>query len=76
MSSQPRDRALRPHQAGTSDPTPYERKLAGAIEQVFGSGTHDLAGLVAGLNSFGVAAPDGSAWTEASFAEEMTRLGA
>jgi hypothetical protein len=67
---------LQPHQAGNGDPTAYERKLAGAIEQVFGSGTHDLAGLVTGLNTMGVAAPDGSPWTETSFADEMTRLGA
>ena len=35
-----------------------------------------LAGLVTGLNTMGVAAPDGSPWTETSFADEMTRLGA
>ena len=30
------------------DPTPYELKLAGAIEEVFGTGVHHLEGLVEG----------------------------
>lgn len=68
--------ALNPHQSRVGDPTPYERKLAGAIEQIFGDGTHDLAGLVSGLNMLGVAAADGAPWTEVSFAAEMKRLGA
>ena len=42
---------LNPHQARTADPTPYEKKLAAVIEDVFGSGAHDLPGLVAGLNA-------------------------
>ena len=71
-----RETPLQPRQTRAGDPTPYERKLAGAIEQVFGAGTHDLAGLVAGLNKLGVAAADGSPWTEATFAVEMKRLGA
>ncbi|MFD7947306.1 recombinase-like helix-turn-helix domain-containing protein, partial [Streptomyces sp. NPDC059744] len=36
---------LNPHQARTADPTPYEKKLAAVIEDVFGSGAHDLPGL-------------------------------
>lgn len=71
-----RDTPLQPRQAGVDEPTPYERKLAGAIEQVFGSGTHDLAGLVAGLNKLGIAAAGGAPWTEVTFAAEMKRLGA
>lgn len=64
------------NQTRTADPTAYERKLAGAIEEVFGSGRHDLPGLVDGLNGMGVLAPGGQAWTEESFATEMRRLGA
>ncbi|MGH3949194.1 MAG: recombinase-like helix-turn-helix domain-containing protein [Pseudonocardiaceae bacterium] len=64
------------HQARATDPTPYEMKLAGAIEELFGSGRHDLPGLVAGLNDMGVLAPGGQRWTGESFAAEMKRLGA
>lgn len=71
-----RETPLQPRQARPDEPTPYERKLAGAIEHVFGSGTHDLAGLVAGLNKLGVAAADGAPWTESTFTAEMKRLGA
>jgi hypothetical protein len=65
---------LQPHQARNADPTPYELKLAGAIEEVFGTGRHDLAGLVAGLNELGVPAPGGEVWTEASYTAEIQRL--
>jgi hypothetical protein len=65
---------LQPHQARTVEPTPYERKLAGAIEEVFGSGRHDLDGLVDGLNELGVPAPGGEVWTADSFTTEMKRL--
>jgi hypothetical protein len=64
------------HQARTSDPTAYEVKLSGAIEEVFGVGRHDLAGLVSGLNDMGVLGPGGQPWTEESFRDEMQRLGA
>ena len=64
------------HQTRTSDPTSYELKLAGAIEEVFGSGRHDLAGVVDGLNDMGVSGPGGERWTEESFTAEMQRLGA
>lgn len=65
---------LQPHQARTVEPTPYEKKLAGAIEEVFGTGRHDLAGVVDGLNELGVPAPGGEAWTTESFTTEMKRL--
>jgi hypothetical protein len=65
---------LQPFQARTTDPTPYELKLAGALEEVFGSGRHDLAGVVDGLNELGVPAPGGAAWTTASFTTEIERL--
>ncbi|MFE4954474.1 recombinase-like helix-turn-helix domain-containing protein [Streptomyces sp. NPDC056653] len=72
---------LNPHQARTADPTPYEKKLAAVIEDVFGSGAHDLPahdlpGLVAGLNARDLPAPDGNPWTEDAFRTEMRRLGA
>lgn len=69
-------RPLEPHQARSGEPTPYERKLAGAIEEVFGAGRHDLPGLVEGLNDMGVLGPGGEPWTEASFRDEMKLLGA
>lgn len=65
---------LNPHQARTAEPTPYELKLAGAIEEVFGTGRHDLEGLVDGLNEMGVPAPGGDAWTAASYTTEIRRL--
>lgn len=64
------------NQTRPAEPTAYERKLAVAIEEVFGSGRHDLEGLVAGLNDLGVLAPGGRQWTEESFAAEIKRLGA
>ncbi len=67
---------LQPHQAGTREPNAYETKLAGAIEEVFGTGRHDLPGLVDGLNDMGVLGPGGEPWTEASFGDEIKQLGA
>lgn len=64
------------NQSRVVEPTAYELKLAGAIEEVFGAGRHDLPGLVAGLNEIGIAGPGGEAWTEESFAAEMKQLGA
>jgi hypothetical protein len=68
------DQYLVPLQARDREPTPYEVKLAGSIEEVFGSGRHDLHGLVTGLNDIGLLAPDGAQWTEDSFTAEMQRL--
>lgn len=67
---------LQPFQARFAEPTPYELKLAGAIEEVFGTGRHDLAGLVDGLNEMGVPAPGGEAWSADSFTTEIKRLAA
>jgi hypothetical protein len=65
---------LEPFQARDTEPSPYEMKLAGAIEEVFGTGRHDLDGLVAGLNELGVPAPGGTTWTPESFTTEIKRL--
>ena len=67
---------LSPRQTREGEPGPYEAELAKTIEKVFGTGTHDLPGLVAGLNAEGLFAPDGRPWTEESFTAEMKRLGA
>lgn len=65
---------LEPFQARDVEPSPYELKLAGAIEEVFGTGRHDLPGLVAGLNELGVPAPGGGEWTADSYQAEIRRL--
>ena len=66
---------LEVHQTHPDPFTPYETKLAGSIMEIFGRGTHDLPGLVAGLNDLGLHAPDGGEWTEDSFRTEMRRMG-
>lgn len=63
------------NQTRTADVAPYDEKLAGAIEEVFGSGRHDLPGLVDGLNELGLLAPDGEPWTEQTFTDEMRKRG-
>ncbi|MDV7353868.1 recombinase-like helix-turn-helix domain-containing protein [Rhodococcus oxybenzonivorans] len=67
---------LQPRQAGTASPTPYELKLAGAIEEVFGTGVHHLEGLVKGLNDLGICSPSGEPWTPDTFTDEMRRMAA
>ena len=67
---------LQPVQAGTSAPTPWDLKLAGAIEEVFGTGRHDLAGLVDGLNELGIPAPGGEQWTPEGFTIAIAELAA
>lgn len=67
---------LQAHQTRDREPTAYELRLAGTIEEVFGTGVHDLPGLVEGLRVRGLRAPDGNDWTEESFRTEMSRLGA
>jgi hypothetical protein len=67
---------LEPHQARQAAPTPYETKLAGALEEIFGRTVHDLPGVLAELNAAGSTGPDGRAWSEESFTTEMARLGA
>lgn len=66
---------LDPHQTHPEPITPYESKLSGAVMEVFGTGTHDLPGLVAGLSALGLHAPDGTPWNEENFRAEMRRLG-
>ncbi len=56
-------------------PTAYENRLGDALVEVFAGGAAELADVVAGLNRIGMHAPDGQAWTEASFSAEMARLG-
>ncbi len=58
-----------------AEPTVYENALGDALEQVFAAGAQTLAEVVAGLNALVVLAPDGLAWTEASFEATMARLG-
>lgn len=67
---------LEVHQTRDGELSPYEEKLAGSLMEIFSRGTHDLAGVVDGLNGLGLTAPDGSHWTEANFRAEMKRLGA
>ena len=57
-------------------PTEYENRLGDALEKVFGNGAESLAEVVAGLNALGMRAAHGQRWSEASFQEEMKRLGA
>lgn len=64
------------HQTRTHPPTAYERKLAGALLEIYGRGSHELAEVVQGLNASSVFPPDGGPWTEASFTAEIARLGA
>lgn len=66
---------LKPIQSRSAEPTDYENRLADALEAAFGAGIRELPALIARLNADGVRAPDGTAWTEASFQAEMERLG-
>lgn len=66
---------LEPNQSRQTPVSAYERKLSGALGEIFGSGTHDLAGVVAGLNEMKLNAPDGQPWDEQRFRAEMKRLG-
>lgn len=67
---------LEPRQTRTGPIPPYEQKLAGAIEEIFSRGHHDLATLVSELNATKISAPDGHQWTEAAFVAQMQNLGA
>jgi hypothetical protein len=66
----------RPVQSRHRELTSYEHALADEIEAVFGSGVHNLPGLVAALNETGVRPPNGADWTAESFTAEIARLGA
>jgi len=67
---------LDPHQTREREPTDWEMALAGAIEQAFGNGHHELPALVAALNASRVRPREGGHWTEASFTALMRELGA
>ena len=67
---------LVPNQTRRGPLTPYDDKLANAIRAVFATGTHDLLGLVEGLNDVGIHAPDGKPWTTETFTHEMSVKGA
>lgn len=56
-------------------PTPFENQLGDLLEQVFVAGIEALPAVVAKLNELGGHAPDGTAWTEASFQAVMRQLG-
>ena len=63
-------------QTRAASPTPYEQTLCDALERLFGEGVDTLDQLVAGLNSSGIAHPDGGEWTVANYESAMARLGA
>ena len=63
------------YQHRSAPPTAYENLLGDSIERAFSQGIHELAALVAYLNTAGPSGPDGQPWTETSFAQEMARLG-
>lgn len=67
---------LESNQTRQSPATAYELKLAGSLSEVFAAGTHDLPGIIKGLNDLGLHAPGGTAWDEDNFRAEMKRLGA
>ena len=56
-------------------PSAYENQLGDLLEQVFVAGIEELPAVVARLNELGGRAPDGSAWTEASFQTAIQQLG-
>lgn len=64
------------HQHRLAAPTAYESLLGDSIERAFAQGIHDLSALVAYLNMAGPSGPNGQPWTEASYEQEMSRLGA
>ena len=73
-ASQDHDRYLQPKQAQRRPPTNYEDLLGDAIERIFASGVHDLAGLVEGLNRQGTTTRAGEPWTEGNYGPEMAAL--
>jgi len=67
---------LSPHQARTREPTDWEVSLAGAVEQAFGQGHHELPALIAALNASRVRPREGGVWTEAGFRALMREMDA
>ncbi|MBL8835322.1 MAG: hypothetical protein JNL66_03710 [Alphaproteobacteria bacterium] len=56
-------------------PSDYEYRLADGLMAAFDAGVVDLSALAAHLNQQKISAPDGAAWTEATLAAELQRLG-
>ncbi|MCR9121738.1 MAG: hypothetical protein NXH91_05655 [Phyllobacteriaceae bacterium] len=80
LSQRARDTS-RPHLAHQSkgrDMSPAEDALAGALMEIYGSGTHDFAAVAAELSARGVAAPVSGRtdWDEALLAEELAAINA
>ncbi|MCQ4192980.1 MULTISPECIES: recombinase family protein [Streptomyces] len=67
---------LDPHQTRDHEPTPYERKLAHTLEDIFTKDGHGLTDVIDGLNYRQLRTPTGEPWTEEAFRAEMHRLGA
>jgi hypothetical protein len=65
---------LNSHQSRKREPTQYENLLGDAIERGFAAGHWELPALVAYLNQSGPRAPNGEAWTDASYQATMQRL--
>ncbi|MGF4043324.1 recombinase-like helix-turn-helix domain-containing protein [Paenarthrobacter nitroguajacolicus] len=63
------------NQSRVGPANPYELKLAGALSEIFASGSHELSAIISGLNNLGLNAPDGEPWDETRFRSEMRRLG-
>jgi hypothetical protein len=70
----PTSRYLNPHQAKQRASTPFEDLLGDSIERAFGSGITELTALVEYLNKSGPAGPNGQAWTNALYEQEIAKL--
>jgi len=57
----------------TAAPTEYEDGLGDALELVLAE-THELAGIVEGLNALGIRTPAGDLFTEETLKAEFARL--
>ena len=66
---------LEANQSRNDEPTPYENKLADAIEKVYAEKIRELGPIVQRLNELGTADPDGNPWTQQSFVEVVRELG-
>lgn len=66
---------LEPVQSRAAASTNYENAFADELEAIYGRGIHELSDVVAAFNETGLRPPDGAAWTEHSFVEELARLG-
>ena len=55
--------------------TPWEEELVAALQAIFTSGTHDLAGIVMALNRSSVKPPDGETWTADRFQAVLRKVG-